>query len=98
LKNIFQPLLINKDTKIQKGEITMQDVQNIPNPDATTNDDNEEFGSHSDLHPETREGGIETPGKKGDGGEAVPLPPDRKPFPSHEDPAFGDDDDDRDLL
>lgn len=65
----------------------MQDVQNIPNPDTSTNNENEEFGSHSDLNPETQEGDIETPGKEGDVGEAIPLPADRNPSVSQEDPS-----------
>lgn len=65
----------------------MQDVQNIPNPDTSGNNDNEEFGSHSDLHPETQEGDIETPGKEGDVGETIPLQDERVPAESQEDPS-----------
>ena len=68
----------------------MQDVQNIPNPDVNTNETDEEFGSHSELNPHSPKGDIETPGEEGDVGEAIPLPADRKPFPSLEDPTVGD--------
>lgn len=66
----------------------MQDVQNIPNPDTSSSSDNEEFGSHSDLNPETQEGGIESPGMEGDVGETIPNPR-KDDFPSQEDPTVG---------
>jgi hypothetical protein len=71
----------------------MQDVQNIPNPDTSPNNEAEDFGSHSDLHPETQEGDIETPGKEGDVGEHIPTP-NTNDFPSQEDPDAGNDESD----
>lgn len=73
----------------------MQDVQNIPNPD--TDNDEKEFGSHAAYDPKPRNSGVESPGKEGDPGEAIPLPADRDPFPSLEDPEANDDDE-RGLL
>ncbi len=67
----------------------MQDVQNIPNPDTSSTNQNDEFGSHSDLHPENQQGDIETPGTEGDVGETIPNPK-QDDFPSQEDPTVGE--------
>ena len=32
----------------------MQDVQNIPNPDVNSVENDDDFGSHSDVHPDSR--------------------------------------------
>lgn len=32
----------------------MQDVQNIPNPDVNSIENDEDFDSHSDVHPDSR--------------------------------------------
>lgn len=65
----------------------MQDVQNIPIPDSETNDADEEFGSHSDLQPESpkdKDKDFENPNSDEDPGKSVSLPTDRDPFPKTE--------------
>ncbi|HXG86377.1 MAG TPA: hypothetical protein VNI84_20330 [Pyrinomonadaceae bacterium] len=54
----------------------MQDVQNIPNPDVNSIEDDGDFGSHSDF-PNTD---VEQPK------EETPPPPDRLPQPAIEEP------------
>lgn len=54
----------------------MQDVQNIPNPDVNSNQDDDDFGSHSEF-PDTD---VEQPK------EETPTPPDRSPRPAIEEP------------
>lgn len=54
----------------------MQDVQNIPNPDVNSNEDDGDFGSHSDF-PDTD---VEQPK------EETPTPPDRLPHAAIEEP------------
>ena len=71
----------------------MQDVQNIPNPDTSPSNDEEDFGSHSDVNPETQEGDIENPGNEGDAGGRLPNS-DTSDFPSQEDPDAGNDESD----
>jgi hypothetical protein len=64
----------------------MQDVQNIPNPDVDSFEKEDDFGSHSDVHPDSRpdagsqDADIERPE------EDIPLPPDSMPNVSIEEP------------
>ena len=51
----------------------MQDVQNIPPPDANSTERDNDFGNHSDI-PVDLDNEIEKPD------ESVPLPPDQQPF------------------
>ncbi|HXG84436.1 MAG TPA: hypothetical protein VNI84_10450 [Pyrinomonadaceae bacterium] len=59
----------------------MQDVQNIPNPDVNSIEDDGDFGSHSDF-PNTD---VEQPK------EETPPPPDRLPHPAIEEPPEDED-------
>ena len=58
----------------------MQDVQNIPNPDVNSIEDDGDFGSHSDEDPQTPNSDVESP--KGE----TPTPPDRMPSAPIEEP------------
>lgn len=69
----------------------MQDVQNIPNPDVNSVEDDGDFGSHSDF-PNTD---VEQPK------EESPTPPDRLPRAGIEEPPEdegGDDNRRRQIL
>lgn len=52
----------------------MQDVQNIPNPDVTTTDTMDDFGSHSALEQDLDNDDIENPKNT----DAEPTDPDTK--------------------
>lgn len=60
----------------------MQDIQNIPNPDVSTRDVEEDFGSHEGLNPDRH--GSEIENRRDD--EVVPVPPDQQPTIPIEDP------------
>lgn len=68
----------------------MQDVQNIPPPDATHIEDDGDFGSHSDF-PDTD---AEQPKDK----EESPTPPDRLPHAAIEEPPAEMDDERRTQI
>ena len=69
----------------------MQDVQNIPNPDVNSVEEDDNFGSHSDVQPDSRtdkdsqDMDIERPS------EDIPVPPDRQPNAPVEDPPVNED-------
>jgi hypothetical protein len=56
-------------------EVRMQDVQNIPNPDVDSFEKEDDFGTHSDINPESRDGNgsqnsdVEQPSRD------IPVPP-----------------------
>lgn len=64
----------------------MQDVQNIPNPDVNSVEEDDNFGSHSDVQPDSRtdkdsqDMDIERPN------ESIPVPPDSAPSSPVEEP------------
>lgn len=61
----------------------MQDVQNIPNPDVNSPENNEDFGSHEGLNPDRRDNDdVERSGED----EAIPVPPEEQPPVPIEDP------------
>lgn len=66
----------------------MQDIQNIPNPDVDSLENDEDFGSHSEVGPDSRtdkdsqDFDIERPA------EDIPVPPDdRQRVPVEEPPS-----------
>ncbi len=73
----------------------MQDVQNIPNPDTSPNPNSDDFGSHSDIQPETPESDVENPGN--DANQHIPTP-DSNDFPSDENSADNENLEEADLL
>jgi hypothetical protein len=66
----------------------MQDVQNIPAPDAEPNAIEEDFNNHAHDYPD-----VPDEGEKRDSVEDIPLPPDRQPAHGIEDPPVEDDED-----
>lgn len=61
----------------------MQDVQNIPNPDVDSIEDDGDFGSHSDKDAPNPD--VDQPK------EETPAPTDRTPRPAIEEPTDEDD-------
>ena len=59
----------------------MQDVQNIPAPDANPNTTEEDFDSHAHDYPD-----VPDEDNQRDSVEDIPLPPDQKPAVAIEDP------------
>ncbi len=55
----------------------MQDVQNIPNPDVNSPEQDDDFGSHSEVD---RNNDIEQPD------DTIPVPPDTQPAAPIEEP------------
>lgn len=66
----------------------MQDVQNIPAPDNDPNTIEEDFDSHAHDYPD-----VPDEGEDRDSVEDIPLPPDRQPAVSIEDPPVDDNED-----
>ncbi|HQU86134.1 MAG TPA: hypothetical protein PKY59_23605 [Pyrinomonadaceae bacterium] len=69
----------------------MQDVQNIPNPDVNSVEENEDFGNHSELEQNGQNPDVEQPT------EDIPVPLDSRPSapveepPESEEPPIKDD-------
>ncbi|CAN5622136.1 hypothetical protein BH20ACI4_BH20ACI4_21610 [soil metagenome] len=59
----------------------MQDVQNIPAPDANPNTIEEDFDSHAHDYPD-----VPDEDNTRDSVEDIPLPPDQKPVAAIEEP------------
>lgn len=66
----------------------MQDVQNIPAPDAEPNSTEDDFGNHPTSYPDVPDDGD---GRKSV--EDIPLPPDQQPAVPVEDPPKHDGED-----
>ena len=56
----------------------MQDVQNIPPPDANPTERDDDFGNHSDIEQDL------------DNDETIPVPPDQQPAVPIEEPPDAD--------
>jgi hypothetical protein len=77
----------------------MQDVQNIPLPDANSTTRNDDFGSHSEVEQELDQTDIENPNNEGGRNnvdierenESIPVPPDTEPQSPVEEPPREDD-------
>jgi hypothetical protein len=75
-----------------KEKRTMQDVQNIPNPDVNSTETNEDLGSHPEVERDTGTGeDVENPENIGTGNvekpdESIPVPPDVQPQVPIEEP------------
>ena len=59
----------------------MQDIQNIPAPDAEPNMTEEDFGNHPHDYPD-----VPNDDNERDSVEDIPLPPDQRPAAPIEDP------------
>ena len=65
----------------------MQDVQNIPNPDVDSFENEDDFGSHSDVHPDSPISDNVPDSNNEITHEEIPVPPDsRQNVPIEEPP------------